>query len=125
MGVNLSEYKSLFIQTAVALVQLYDQSLLILKKDISNKTEIEKLFRTIHSLKSQSLFMNYVRMGEYCIKLEAFLYPFKNGSTYLTGDILSALPDKSLFLTNLKSIENTDSEVVFGELKLPVVENST
>lgn len=120
MGVNLSEYKSLFIQTANELALQYGRSLSILKKDISNKAEIDVLFRTVHSLKSQSLFMNYMGMGEYCMKLETLLYPFRNGLKPMPQDLLIALPDKTIFLLNLRSIENEDREQEFDDLKLPL-----
>jgi len=113
MALNLSSYKSLYVQTARELIDLYEKSYLALHDNKLDTQSIHDLYRSMHSLKGQSLFMNYREVGMLSALLETLFFPFTSNPSLLTKEILSALPAPAKFMSNIDSIEINDTEIQF------------
>lgn len=81
------EYKDLYIQTSKEYVQSLNSALLKLEKNPADKEAIEEIFRSAHSLKSQSAAMEYESTGFLCHTVEDVFYEIKNGRLTLTSEL--------------------------------------
>lgn len=68
--VDLSDYKSLYIQTAIEYVGKISASLNQLSNDILNKEALNNLHISSHSLKSQSQVMGFIDIANICLGIE-------------------------------------------------------
>ncbi|HSW66761.1 MAG TPA: chemotaxis protein CheA [Bacillota bacterium] len=81
------EYKDLYIQTSRDYIQSLNACLLKLEKEPGNKEAIEEIFRSAHSLKSQSAAMEYQSTGYLCHTVEDVFYEIKQGRMQLTAEL--------------------------------------
>lgn len=88
---DLSQYQDLYIQTGKEYIQNLNASLLKLEKDNTDKPAIEEVFRSAHSLKSQSAAMGYQSTGYLCHVIEDVFYEIKNGRLLLSPELADYL----------------------------------
>jgi two-component system chemotaxis sensor kinase CheA len=81
------EYKDLYIQTSREYIKSLNDALLRLEKDPGNKEVIEEIFRSAHSLKSQSAAMEYQSTGYLCHTIEDVFYEIKEGRLQPTAEL--------------------------------------
>lgn len=108
---ELSQYKDLYLQTSREYLQSLNDSLLILEKDQHDKAAIDEIFRSAHSLKSQSAAMGYEKTGFLCHTVEDIFYEIKQDRLELTSELADILFKAFDDLTHsIDSIESSDAE---------------
>lgn len=108
---ELSQYKDLYLQTSREYLQALNNSLLLLEKDQHDQTAIDEIFRSAHSLKSQSAAMGYEKTGFLCHTVEDIFYEIKQGRLELTPELADILFKAFDDLTHsIDSIESNDTE---------------
>lgn len=113
---EFSEYKDLYLQTSREYIQSLNKSLLTLEKEPSSKEAIEEIFRSAHSLKSQSAAMEYQSTGFLCHIVEDVFYEIKQGQLQLTPELSDHLFDAFDALTDsINHIEKEDRETDLAE----------
>lgn len=105
---EIQEYKALYLQTAREYLEMLTRQL----PSIHAVGVIDDLFRAAHSLKSQSLVMQYTQTGILAGLLEKIFRAVKDGSLVISADLQSALQDALGVLTaSMESIDKTNNEV--------------
>lgn len=114
---DLSQYQDLYIQTSKEYIQSLNASLLKLEKDNTDRPAIEEVFRSAHSLKSQSAAMGYHSTGYLCHVIEDIFYEIKNSRLPLTPKLADHL-FKALdgLDSSLRRIEKENKEADLAEL---------
>ena len=109
---NLSQYRELYIQTGKEYVQNLNTALLKLEKKSTDKAAIDEVFRSAHSLKSQSAAMGYQSTGYLCHIIEDVFFEIKNDRLPLSAELADHL-FKALdgLDRSLKHIEHKDQEI--------------
>ncbi len=102
MSTDLSQYHTLYIQTAKDLVQTIINYLEVIKKNSADNKVIEGLHRSFHSLKSQSLVMGFTNLGTINRLLEALFLQIKEGKTPATDELIEMVHE--IVLSIKKSI---------------------
>lgn len=109
---DLNQYKDLYIQTSREYLQSLNDKLLILEKNPKDMEAIEEIFRSAHSLKSQSAAMGYINTGFLCHTIEDVFYEIKEGRMELTKELADILFLSFDSLTNsIEHIERENSEL--------------
>ncbi len=109
MTFDISAYKTLYLQTAQKLIEEYVS---VIKSKITEKS-IQDLLRIFHSLKGQSLTMNYKNSAQLALEAEIFCRAVLDTNTMPSDDLLKILPSEKALLENLKSIEKSNTEKQF------------
>lgn len=91
MSEDLSQYRELYLQTSKEYIQSLNAALLKLEKNATDATAIDDIFRSAHSLKSQSAAMDYQTTGYLCHVIEDVFYEVKKGRLTLTPEIADKL----------------------------------
>lgn len=91
MADDLLQYKDLYLQTSREYLQVLNNSLLALEKTPSDTKAIAEIFRSAHSLKSQSAAIGYEKTGYLCHTIEDIFYEIKTGEMELTPDLADLL----------------------------------
>jgi two-component system chemotaxis sensor kinase CheA len=111
---DLSQYQELYLQTGKEYVQSLNASLLLLEKNSADKAAIEEVFRSAHSLKSQSAAMGYQSTGYLCHVIEDVFYEVKNDrlkmSPELADHLFKALDGLSVSLARIEK-ENQEADL--------------
>lgn len=106
------EYKDLYVQTSRDYIQSLNASLLTLEKNPTDKEAIEEVFRSAHSLKSQSAAMEYESTGFLCHTVEDVFYEIKNDRMALTSELSDHLFASFDALTDsINCIEKENHEI--------------
>jgi len=109
MGINVSQYKDLYLQTAQKLIAEYTICLSSLKLDQT----ILDLMRIFHSLKGQSMAMGYKKIAFLSLQGELVCKALSENKMQISEEIEKALPSPKLLLKGLESIANTGIELSF------------
>jgi len=88
---GLSQYRDLYLETSKDYLLKLNAALLILEKDPRNQEAIENIFRSAHSLKSQSAAMGYTDTALLCHTVEDIFYAIREGTLALTPSIADCL----------------------------------
>jgi two-component system chemotaxis sensor kinase CheA len=116
---DLSEYQDLYVQTGREYVQSLNAALLTLEKTPSDPAAIEEVFRSAHSLKSQSAAMGYESTGYLCHVIEDVFYEIKNGrlrlSPALADNLFKALDALSGSLDHIQKESHEQELSSFAE----------
>src|SRR5687767_14465533 len=114
---DLSQYQDLYIQTGKEYIQSLNASLLKLEKNTNDKSAIEEIFRSAHSLKSQSAAMGYQSTGYLCHVIEDVFYEIKNDRLLLNPELADYL-FKALdgLDSSLRHIEKNNKEIDLSDL---------
>jgi two-component system, chemotaxis family, sensor kinase CheA len=109
---QLSQYLDLYLQTGREYIESLNKSLLMLEKNPADSGSIEEVFRSAHSLKSQSAAMGFSSTGYLCHIVEDVFYEIKQGLKELTPEIADQLFFAFDSLTNsLNRIEKEKTEL--------------
>ncbi len=109
---DLTQYKDLYIQTSREYLQSLNEKLLLLEKNPKEKESIDEIFRSAHSLKSQSAAMGYINTGFLCHTIEDVFYEIKEGKMELTKELADILFLSFDSLTNsIDHIERENAEL--------------
>lgn len=116
MSEDLSEYKDLYLQTSREYLQSLNENLLKLEKNPSDPAAIDEIFRSAHSLKSQSAAMGYEKTGYLCHTVEDVFYEIKEGRLTPAAELADSLFKAFDNLTNsIDSIEQSGQEADLTE----------
>jgi chemotaxis protein histidine kinase CheA len=111
---DLAKYKPLFLQTAWDYLRTLENNVRILSDDSDHTAAIEALHISAHSLKSQSLVMQYEQLGMVCHDLEFLFKDMKDGKKVLTNeqiDIVINVIDGMKDSLSTISTEGTDTDM--------------
>lgn len=109
---DLGHYKELFLKTAFEYVTAMRQDVQSLVANKIDASVIERLHRSAHSLKSQSNFMQYNDLAQFCKVLEFYFRDVKDGKMQVTSSVLPMLSQSVEKLSqSLESIKNEDREL--------------
>lgn len=108
MSEDLSQYKDLYLETAKGYLQSLNNSLLILEKNPNEHEAIEEIFRSAHSLKSQSAAMGYEKTGFLCHAVEDVFFEIKENRMKVSPELADVL--FAAFDSLKKSIDHIESE---------------
>ncbi len=77
--IDLSSYKNLYLETGREFIVSLRKNIDTLNSDTANKAAIYEIFRSFHSLKSQSYAMGYTTTAEFCKLLEDYFHTINDG----------------------------------------------
>jgi len=90
-GIDLSQFKALFSQTALDYTKKLEISIAHLKQNASDKEAVNEMYIASHSLKSQSLIMGYPSMGEAALTLEKTYKSLKDSTDPISVEVIEAI----------------------------------
>lgn len=126
MAIDLSSYKSLYIQTAREQLGIIKNNFMLIRLNPEDMAAVKKAYIAAHSLKGQSSVMNYLQMAQVCKMVE---YIFRNmlaGEMKLDQEVINTIQEALVQIdTSIGSIEKYNQETDFSEiiLKLQKYEN--
>ena len=91
MGMDLSEYKDLFLEASRENLRLLNDSLLVLEKNSTDATAIADIFRAAHSLKGESAAMEYNQTAYLCHVVEDAFAAIRDGHAQATPELADML----------------------------------
>lgn len=91
MSEGIGELEKVFIDEASEMVQTYEESVLELERDPTNKESINSAFRAVHTLKGGSASMGYTNIAKVSHIIEDLLDLVREGKITLTKEITSLL----------------------------------
>lgn len=119
MDSNFAEYKDLYVQTSKEYLQELNTGLLKLEKDPKEIAAIEDIFRSAHSLKSQSAAMGYDSTAFLCHTIEDVFYEIKEGRLEIKPELADKLFEAFDGLTeSISLIEKENKEIDLNPLAL-------
>ena len=114
MADDLSQYKDLYLQTSREYLQSLNTALLKLEKAPTDGEAIEEIFRSAHTLKSQSSAMGYINTGYLCHTIEDVFYEIKQGNISVDPQLADQL--FSAFDALTRSVDRIDKEGLEADL---------
>lgn len=114
--VDLSSYKSLFIQTAKEFLENLKKNLNLLQQNTTDKTAIYEIFRSAHTIKGQCLMMGFPKTAELCKVIEDAFHAIHDGQKIYAQDMLSSFSEAVESLNqSILSIEQNNKEADLTE----------
>jgi len=108
---DIAEFKALYLQTAKEYIEAMKKNILL-----NSDEAINAVYMSAHSLKSQSLVMNYKETGMLCGMLEKVGKGLKEQTLQLTPEIAEGVKNGiEKVAVSVTSIETTDQEVPTAE----------
>jgi len=86
-----SEYRTLFLEESQDQIQEWEESLLNLEKNPSDRELIDSLFRSIHTLKGSAGFVGFEDLQKITHDLESSLQDVRDGNKELTQEMTEVL----------------------------------
>jgi len=115
---DLSSFKGLYLKTAREYIDKIEASIEVLLKQPENPDAIMNIYISAHSLGSQSTLTNYKNMEGVCGVIEHIFLKIKEGSITISEDLLGALRNSIIGLTNcIDSIDKENSEIDLSNIK--------
>ena len=112
MVVDLSSYKSLYLQTARENLAVVRNGLLMVRLNPDDRESLKKMHISAHSVKGQSLAMGYEKTAMYCRLIEYVFRDALEKKLALTPEIISCLKDSLTQVeSSLDSIEKNGKEI--------------
>ncbi|HNT30090.1 MAG TPA: ATP-binding protein, partial [bacterium] len=112
MDEDMLQYKDLYLQTADEYMSSLNKSLLVLEKNPTDTEAIKEIFRSAHSLKSQSAAMGYNQTAFLCHTVEDIFSLLKDGLRQMTPELADLLFEALDALTSsLQNIAQKDKEI--------------
>lgn len=112
MDQNVFEYKDLYLETAREYIQSLNKNLLILEKSPKDIDATSEIFRSAHSLKSQSGALGFSNTGFLCHVIEDVFYEIKQGKKDLNSNLADLLFKAFDSLeSSINSIEKDSKEI--------------
>ena len=106
MTINLSAYKTLYLETARKLIDEY----IVIKSSPETEHTAANLLRIFHSLKGQSMAMGYKKIAVLSMQIETFCRTLGDNKIPLTAALKESLPMPKVFIDDLDYIEKTNEE---------------
>ncbi len=106
----MEEMKATYIQEANELLENLESSLLSLEDNPNDKSNIEQVFRVMHTLKGNSSMFGLAKIAEFVHDLETIYDKIRQGEMQLTREILN---------TTLASFDHLNLIIVDSELEDP------
>lgn len=100
---EMGELEKVFIDEAKEMIQLFDDNVLELEKNPTNKYAINSAFRAVHTLKGGAASIGYSDLEKISHKIEDLLDLVRSGKINLDKDLVSLLLEGSEILYNLLS----------------------
>ena len=91
MTKDLSAYKDLYIQISRESLQSLNKALLTLEKNPDDQDAIEEVFRSAHTLRTQSDVMGYSKTGFLCHAIADVFFEITEGRLKLTPEVADYL----------------------------------
>jgi len=88
---EFNEYLSVFIDESKEYVQLLNESLLELEKNISDMEQINRAFRALHTLKGMAGTMGFETLAKLCHRMESYLDGARSGRIKISSSELDFL----------------------------------
>ncbi|MCK5093160.1 MAG: chemotaxis protein CheA, partial [Spirochaetes bacterium] len=85
------EYRSIFLEESQDQIQEWEESLLELEKDSGNKEQIDRMFRSIHTLKGSAGFVGFEELQKVTHDLESTLQEVRDGGLELSPGMIEIL----------------------------------
>ncbi len=104
----MDEMKETYIQEANELLENLESSLLSLEDNPNDKSNIEQVFRVMHTLKGNSSMFGLVKIAEFVHDLETIYDKIRQGEMQLSREILN---------TTLASFDHLNKIIVDSELE--------
>jgi two-component system chemotaxis sensor kinase CheA len=110
-----SEETNIFLFEAYENLDQVEQDLLLLEKDNSNKELLNRVFRAIHTIKSNSGFFAYHKLEKLCHAGENILDDLRAGRLMLNADLTTLLLSMvDAVRAHLQTIETTELDTFEG-----------
>ena len=120
-----NNYREMYVSEALEHVELINQTLLQLEEQPENRSYLDQVFRSAHTIKGMASTMGYDETRELCKNIENIFDNIRNGDEKLTHHLTSALfvcvdlleqmiSDEKLrvdLIPYLKKLENPEDEV--------------
>lgn len=109
---ELAQYKTLYLKTARDYILSLQKSIATLLKDPQNKEAVDQVHIDSHSLKSQSLLMQYNNIGLFCEAVEKACVSVIETNLKFTPEILQIINNgiQKMF-DSLREIESHDKDL--------------
>ena len=88
---ELSQYGELFLSESREHVSAINQHLLALEKDAGSREAVDRLFRSVHTIKGMSATMGYKAVADLTHEMENLLDRIRQGLVRPTGELLDLL----------------------------------
>jgi two-component system, chemotaxis family, sensor kinase CheA len=99
----------LFVSEGMDLYNDFSNCIPILKKNMNDKDTIEKLFRSLHTLKGNAGFLGVANLYKVYAPCTELIRPIKNGKSQLTKEIFDKLiPISEIINESLNIIKSTN-----------------
>ncbi len=115
---DFSPFKGLYLKTAREYIDKLKQNVEILLNQPDNIDAINTIYISAHSLGSQSTLTNFKNMESVCGVIEHIFLKIKEGNLKISEDLLTALKDSIIGLTNcVDSIDKENKETDLASIK--------
>jgi len=116
---DLSDFKSLFIDTARKHIETMQVSLIGLQKTPTNIVLMNNIYIAAHSLKGESLAMGYMTNAAVSQLIEKIFHAAKDAAFVLTSEILETVLQSAGELSrSIDCIEKEDKECVLNDQRM-------
>lgn len=113
---DMSDYKDEFVSEAKEHLDSLNDGLLELEKNPESEDNINKIFRSFHTLKGNAATMGYIKFSELAHKLEDVLSKIRDKELKITQDIMDEiLEGVDALESGLTQIENDNPEHINTE----------
>ena len=91
MDLDFNQYIDVFVEETKEHLQLMNESLLELEKDISNRSLVDEIFRVAHTLKGMAGTMGFTNISNLTHEMENVLQEIRNNTIELNEDIIDLI----------------------------------
>jgi len=86
-----NNYREMYVSEALEHVEMINQTLLQLEEKPDNRSYLDQVFRSAHTIKGMASTMGYDDTRELCKNIENIFDNIRNGTEKLTHNLTSAL----------------------------------
>jgi two-component system chemotaxis sensor kinase CheA len=107
----MDKFKNKFIEEATDNIRELEDSLLLIENDTKNKELIEKIFRSMHSLKGGGAMFGFIHLSEFTHNLESLYHLIRDGKKKVNREVLDitlASVDHMKILLTIDDLSDAD-----------------
>jgi two-component system chemotaxis sensor kinase CheA len=108
----MDKFKNKFIEEATDNIKDLEDSLLLIENDISNKDLIEKIFRSMHSLKGGGAMFGFSHLSDFTHNLENLYHLIREGKKTINRRILDVTLASIDHMKVLLTVDNLNDESI-------------
>ncbi len=108
MTINISAYKTLYLDTARKLIGEYET---ICNSPLTEHT-LQDLLRISHSLKGQSMAMGYKNIALLALEMETYFRTLSDNKILFSDELRKLIPSSQILKDDLDYIEKTNEEII-------------